>query len=282
MLLFGSEIPVLPVAQELTTRDRLIGTAVVVVAGIVLYWGANLIGRRFVNRANEKGLEHASRATTLWTVLRRVIVIVILFLAVLFIFTVWGWSLAPFIGLGTVFAAAIGFGAQDLVKDLIAGFFILMEDQFQIGDVVKIAGTTGTVEDIQLRVTVLRDLEGNAHFVPNGQITVTSNFTSKYAQPVIDVGIAYESDVDRALDVFGDELRLLAGDPYYGTLITEEPEVLGVNELRDSAVILRGRFTTLADSRWEVRREALRRVKKRFEAEGISIPFPQLTINQKT
>lgn len=274
--------PVLLLAQETpSAREALIATAVIVAVAVIVYWVAGFVGRRFVSRATDKGLERGGRATTLWTVLRRVILIAVLFLTVLFVFSVWGWSLAPFIGLGTVFAAAIGFGAQDLVKDFLSGFFILMEDQFQIGDVVTIAGTSGTVEDIQLRITVLRDLEGNAHFVPNGQITVTSNFTSKYAQPVIDVGIAYEADVDRALEVFRDELGRLADDPYFGTLITEEPEVLGVNELRDSAVILRGRFTTLADSRWEVRREALRRVKKRFEAEGISIPYPQLTINRK-
>ena len=273
---------ILPLAQEdVPTQDALIATAVVVAVAILVYWVAGFLGRRFVARATDKGQERGSRATTLWTVLRRVLLVAVLFLTVLFVFSVWGWSLAPFIGLGTVFAAAIGFGAQDLVKDFLSGFFILMEDQFQIGDVVTIADTTGTVEDIQLRVTVLRDMEGNAHFVPNGQITVTSNFTSKFAQPVIDVGIAYESDVDLALEVFGDELRRLAHDPEFGPMITEEPEVLGVNELRDSAVILRGRFTTLADARWQVRREALRRVKKRFEAEGISIPYPQVTINRK-
>ncbi|HJQ78110.1 MAG TPA: mechanosensitive ion channel family protein [Acidimicrobiia bacterium] len=273
---------IFPLAQQSSgVREALVATAVILAVAVLVYWVAGFLGRRFVTRATDKGQERGARATTLWTVLRRVILIAVLFLAVLFIFSAWGWSLAPFIGLGTVFAAAIGFGAQDLVKDFLSGFFILMENQFQIGDVVKIADTSGTVEDIQLRVTVLRDFEGNAHFVPNGQITVTSNFTSKYAQPVIDVSVAYEADVDRALEVFREELGRLAEDPYFGTLITEEPEVLGVNELRESAVVLRGRFTTLADARWEVRREALRRVKKRFEAEGISIPFPQLTINRK-
>jgi len=267
--------------QDLDVSSPLIATGVVVGVGILVYWLAAVSGRRYVRRMAAKGHDRATRAETLWTVLRRVIFLAVMITVVLFIFTVWGWSLAPFLGLGTIFAAALGFGAQDLVRDFLSGFFILMEDQFHVGDVVTIADTTGVVEDVQLRVTVLRDLEGNAHYVPNGQITVTSNFTSKYAQPVIDVGIAYEADIDRALAVFEDELVKLSADEAFRDLITGPPEVLGVEELGDSAVILRGRLTTVADDRWMVRREALRRIKNRFDAEGIPIPFPQITINQK-
>lgn len=269
-------------AQELTTtQENLVATAIIVAVCFLAYWIAGVAGRRYVSRMTGKGADRGARASTLWTVLRRVILLAILVTALLFVFTVWGWGIAPFLGVGTVLAAAIGFGAQDLVKDFLSGFFILLEDQFQIGDTVTIADTTGTVEDIQLRVTILRDLEGNAHFVPNGQITVTSNFTSKYAQPVIDVGIAYDADVDRALEILKDELNKLAEDPEFGPLILEEPEVLGVTELASMAVMIRGRLTTVADSRWTVRREALRRIKNRFGAEGITIPFPPLTINQK-
>lgn len=274
-----------PVAQDFfdeLSDSSLIATAVIIVVAFAVYWLAASAGRRYVRRMTDLGHERAARAGTLWTVLRRVVLLVIIFTTVLFIFTVWDWSLAPFLGVGTVLAAALGFGAQDLVKDFLSGFFILLEDQFHVGDVVTIAGTSGVVEDIQLRVTLLRDLEGNLHFVPNGHITVTSNFTSKFAQPVIDVGVAYETDVDRALAVFQDELEKMASDPDFGHLITEPPEILGVNELADSAVVLRARLTTVAMERWAVRREALKRVKKRFDAEGISIPFPQITLNQKT
>lgn len=271
-------------AQEVTTeltQWRFISTFVAVGVALILYWVARVAGSRYVRRMEAKSQEHGARAATLWTVLRRLVALTIVLGFVFFLFAIWGWSLAPFIGLGTVLAAALGFGAQDLVKDFLSGFFILMEDQFQIGDTVTIADTTGTVEDIQLRVTVLRDLEGNVHYVPNGAIIVTSNFTSKYAQPVIDIGIAYEADVDRALEVLGDELRLLAHDEAFSMLIRSDPEVLGVTELGDSSVVLRARLTTSADSRWTVRREALRRIKNRFDAEGISIPFPQVSINQK-
>jgi small conductance mechanosensitive channel len=274
-----------PLAQEFfedLSQSALIATGIIVAVAVVAYWLSAFAGRRYVRRMGGKGPERAARAETLWTVLRRVILLVIAITAVMFVFTAWEWSLAPFLGVGTVLAAALGFGAQDLVKDFLSGFFILMEDQFHVGDVITIAGVSGVVEDIQLRVTLLRDLEGNQHFVPNGQITVTSNLTSKFAQPVLDVAVAYEYDVDRALEVFGDELERLASDSEFGRLITEPPEILGVNELGDSAVVLRGRLTTLAEERWTVRREALKRIKKRFDAEGISIPFPQITVNQKT
>lgn len=272
----------MPFLAQVENGSPWLWTAIIVVIALATYWASVIAGRRYVKRMEERGYEKGSRAKTLWIVVRRVVLLALIILTIFFLFSVWGWSLAPFIGLGTVIGAALGFGAQDVVKDFLSGFFILMEDQFQIGDTVTIAGATGTVEDIQLRITVLRDLEGNAHFVPNGQIEVTSNFTSKYAQPVIDVGIAYEADLDKALEVFADELERLADDPVYGEMMNGSPEVLGVNELGDSAVVLRGRLHTHADQRWSVRREALRRIKKRFDEEGIPIPFPQITINQKT
>lgn len=258
----------------------LIRSGAVILVSVVLYGAVVRVGRRLVRETSSKGEDAQARATTLWAVARRLVAIAIAVTAVLALFGIWGFSLAPFLAVTTVFAAAVGFGAQDLVRDMIAGFFILVEDQFRVGDTVTIASATGTVEDIQLRVTVLRDYEGNVHFVPNGQITVASNFTSDYAQPVIDIGISYDTDVDRALEVLKQELDELAGDPEWSGRIRGEGEVLGVNKLDDSAVVIRGRLTTSADERWTVRREALRRVKKRFDAEGITIPFPQITVHR--
>jgi small conductance mechanosensitive channel len=262
------------------TTELLIRTGIVLVSAFAGYWLITRIARRLVARAEARGGEDGDRARTLWTVARRVVLIAIVTTTILLIVVVWGFSITPLLAVGTVFAAAIGFGAQDLVKDIIAGFFILVEDQFHVGDTITITGTTGTVEDIQLRVTVLRDLEGNVHFVPNGSITVTTNFTAGYAQPVIDVGIAYESDVDHALAVMKDELDALASDPDWSGKFRGESEILGVNKLDDSAVVLRGRITTAADQRWLVRREALRRIKNRFDAEGVTIPFPQVTVHR--
>ena len=265
--------------QNLT--ESLIRSGVVVVVAAVTYFLLVRFGKKMVDRyAAKSEKETGARIVTLWMVLRRIILLAIIITTFLILLGVWGFSIAPFLAIGTVLAAAVGFGAQDLVKDFIAGFFILVEDQFAIDDTITVAGVTGTVEDIQLRVTVMRDLEGNQLFVPNGQIVVTTNFTSVFAKPVIDVGIAYESDVDRALIVFKDELDALAVDPAWSDRISGESELMGVNELGDSAVVLRARLITDADERWTVRREAMRRVKNRFDAEGISIPFPQVTVHQ--
>jgi len=246
-----------------------IATAIVFGAAILLYAILINIGARFVERIGGGTTDSASRVATLWVMARRVVQIVLIVLALLIVFDIWGLSLAPFLAIGTVIGAAIGFGAQGVVRDVLAGFFILAEDQYHIGDSVSIAGAAGTVEDIQFRVTVLRDLEGNVHYVPNGQIVVTSNFTSLYAQPVVDIRIAYDADVDRAMEVMLEELNQLSTDPDWAERITAEPEMLGVQELAASAVLVRARLTTIADQRWSVRGEALRRVKNRFDAEGI-------------
>ena len=264
--------------DELT--GLLIGSGVIILLGIGLYWLALRVGHRLVTKAAGRDEESEARAETLWMVSRRVVLLVIVITGILLLFQVWGFSLTPFLAMGTVLAAAVGFGAQDLVKDFIGGFFIVTEDQFHIGDTVTIAGTTGTVQDIQLRVTVLRDVEGNVHFVPNGQITVASNFTSQFAQPLIDVGISYESDVDHVLAVMKRVLDELADDPAFSSKIRADSEIMGVNKLDDSAVVIRGRMTTSAEDRWAVRREALRRIKKAFDAEGVTIAYPQVTIHR--
>lgn len=261
---------------------NLIRSAIAAGVSIAIYLLLARFGKRAVDQyaARFDNRETAARIQTLWQVARRILLIAVAVVTGIVLFDVWGLGVTPFLAMGTVLAAAVGFGAQDLVKDMIAGLFILVEDQYHIGDTVTIAGVTGTVEDIQLRVTVMRDLEGNVLYVPNGQITVTSNFTSYYAQPVVDVGIAYEEDVDRAIEVLEDELNRLAQDREWSGRIDGPPEVLGVNELADSSVVLRARLTTDAVERWTVRREALRRVKNRFDAEGISIPFPQVTVHR--
>jgi small conductance mechanosensitive channel len=248
---------------------RWIKTAVVVALALILYFILVQVGTRFVDRIGLRGPQAASRSRTLWLMVRRVIQVTIIVFVVLMIFTIWAFSLAPFLAVGTVIGAAIGFGAQNVVRDVLAGFFILAEDQYQIGDTVSIGGASGTVEDIQFRVTVLRDGEGNVHFVPNGQITVASNFTRVFAQPVIDIAITYDQDVDRAMEVMLDELTKLGDDHELGPMLRGPAEMLGIQDFGDSGVVLRGRLTSDAHQRAAVRREALLRIKKRFDAEGI-------------
>jgi small conductance mechanosensitive channel len=257
--------------MEEATRNAWVTTAILVGAGVLLYAVLIGLGARFVGRVGAMTPGAAPRIATLWVMVRRVLFVVIVVLALLMVLDVWQLSLAPFLAVGTAVGAAVGFGAQNLIRDLIAGFFILAEDQYRIGDNVTIAATNGKVEDIQFRVTVLRDLEGNVHYVPNGQITVTTNFTSLYAQPVVDVRVGYKADLDAAMTVMLDELMRLAADPEWSDRITKEPEMLGVQELVGSGVLIQARITTVADQRWSVRREALRRVRNRFASEEIEI-----------
>ncbi len=264
-------------------QTQLVQTAVVLIGTVVLWW----VFVRLVNRTVDRiGLgddiedtERRQRTQTLWKAGRRVAAIVVAVIWLLTVLNIWDVPITAFVAVGSAIGVAVGFGAQSLVKDIIAGFFILAEDQFGIGDVVRIAGVSGSVVDMRLRVTVLRDLDGHAHYVPNGEIAVASNFTQTYAQVVIDVGIAYHENVDHALEVFGDELRQFAADDDWAGLVIEEPIVLGVEELGDSAVTIRGYLKVAPDKRWLVRRELFRRIKNRFDADSIEIPFPQRTVH---
>ena len=270
-------------ASSFAGRDA-ISTYVIVGVVLAATWVVSRWGHRGVDRLVERrevDPERQQRISTLWTVSRRIILIALWVVGALMLLTVWDISIAPFLAVGTVVGVALGFGAQSLVKDLIAGFFILVENQFAIGDVVTISGTTGAVEDIQLRVTVLRDLDGRAHYVPNGTIEVATNYTQVFAQVVIDVGVSYDTDVDRALEVVHDEAVAMYRDDAWIGKILQEPELLGVNELGDSSVVLRLVLRTDPDARWPIKREFLRRVKNRLDAEGIEIPFPYRTLVMK-
>jgi small-conductance mechanosensitive channel len=269
------------VLDALTGPDpvRILG---VVAGALMLWWLFALVGHRSLRRlARGEGPEAAERlkrVETVWVALRRLAALVIFVLALLTVMAIAGISLTPLLAVGSAVALAVGFGAQNFVKDVIAGFFIIVEGQYRIGDVVRIADIAGKVEEIRLRVTVLRDLDANVHYIPNGEISVASNFTQQFAQVVADVGVAYRSDLDRALEVLGDEALSFSRDEAWSYSFLQEPEVLGVQELADSAVVLRVTLKVLPEARWPVRREFFRRIKNRFDAEGIEIPFPHRTL----
>lgn len=176
---------------------------------------------------------------------------------------------------------AVSFGAQSLVKDVIGGFFLLVENQFALGDVIEAAGKGGVVERMTLRVVHLRDLDGSLHIIPNGQIAVVTNKTRGWSRAVIELGIGYETDLDRALLVFGDEARKLAADPAWAPRLDGPPEVSGVIALGDSSIVVRTMLRTKPGQHWDVAREFRRRIKLRLDAEGIDIPFPQQVIHYR-
>ena len=157
------------------TLKKVIGTAVVIASFTLVYLLAGRAGQRFVRRMSHQG-ESGTRVATLWSMVRRVLLIVVVVVALLTVLSsVWGLSITPFLAVGSAVGVALGFGAQKLVQDVISGFFLLVEDQFRIGDLVELVGVSGQVEDIRLRVTVLRDVAGNVHYVPNGDIRVATN-----------------------------------------------------------------------------------------------------------
>jgi len=187
-------------------------------------------------------------------------------------------DIGPLLAGAGILGLAFSFGAQSLVKDIIAGFLILMENQFVVGDVIEVAGKSGVVERMTLRVVTLRDLEGTMHVVPNGQITTVSNRTRKWSYSVLDFGVSYAANTDRVVGVLRQELDAFVLDPEWKGRIEDVPEVMGVESLGDSAVVIRVRVKVQAGAQWNVSRELRRRVKKRFDAEGIEIPFPQRSI----
>jgi small conductance mechanosensitive channel len=188
-------------------------------------------------------------------------------------------DITPLLAGASIVGLAVSFGAQSLIKDLIAGTFILVDNQFAIGDVIEVAGKTGTVERMNLRVVMLRDLDGTVHIVPNGQIVTVSNKTRGWSRAVVDVSIGYDADIDVALEVIRDEATKFANDPIHAAKFDAPPEVVGVQSLGDYAVAVRVLMRTHPGLQWEVSREFLRRIKIRLEAEGIDIPYPQRMVH---
>ena len=252
---------------------------IVVAAWIVLGVTQRLIRifrERLTSRMDDR--EQVKRAETLGRVFRYLASVVVMVVAITLILSELGIAVAPILGAAGVIGLAVGFGAQSLVKDYFAGFFILLENQMRQGDVVDIAGKAGLVEEITLRYVRLRDYDGNVHFVSNGLITTVTNMSRGFAQSVVDVGVAYREDTDEAVAVMREIGAELRADPDFGPKILADLEVAGVDKWDDSAVILRCRFKVQPLEQWGIRREFLRRLKKAFDARGIEIPFPHLTI----
>jgi moderate conductance mechanosensitive channel len=254
----------------------LVIVAVAVIAIAVLQRLIRLFRERLSLRLGDP--EAVKRATTLGRVFRYIVGVVISLIAVMLVLGELGVSVAPILGAAGVAGIAVGFGAQSLVKDYFTGFFILLENQIRQGDVVQIADKSGLVEEITLRYVRLRDYDGNVHYVPNGLVTTVTNMSRGFAQSVIDVGIAYREDIDEAFAAMRAVAGEMRADPGFAPRILDELEIAGVEKWADSAVILRCRFRVAPLEQWTVRREFLRRLKAAFDARGIEIPFPHLTV----
>jgi small conductance mechanosensitive channel len=233
---------------------------------------------RVIYEGQLPGPAQIQRADTLTYVIRDGARIVLVIVGSMMILSEVGVDLKPLLAAAGLGGLAIGFGAQSLVKDVISGFFILLENSIRVGDVVEVAGVGGLVEEVNLRTITLRDLAGNVHVVPNGTVDKVKNMSMEYSYYLFDISVAYREDVDEVMTVLKQIAGALQADPEYTKAILEPLEMLGVDQFADSGVVIKCRIKTQPLQQWRVGREMNRRIKKTFDARGIEIPFPHRTI----
>jgi moderate conductance mechanosensitive channel len=272
--------------QDANTKKGLLQvltrSLVVVIVGLIMLLLLKMGVKKFEQILTEKDVIRESESTlqikTVAKLFRWLGTIVIILTIVYVVAQNHGFNVAPLIAGAGIAGLAFGFGGQYLIRDIINGLFILIEGQYRINDVVKIGEYGGLVEDINLRITTLRDLEGRVIIIPNGEVKGVINFTKEYAQALLDIGVAYKENVDHVMEVIKEIGAGLREDAYFGKLILGDVEMLGVDDFADSQVTIKFRMKTLPIKQWEVMREFRRRIKNRFDELGIEIPFPHQTI----
>ena len=257
---------------------------IIVVVGAVLWFVLNKflppMVRRVVARAKDKeskeGME--KRANTLVSIFKGIARVFIIVIGIMMILPELGVDIVPILAGFGIAGVAIGFGAQYLIRDLIAGIFIILENQYRVGDVVKLADIGGLVEEVTLRKTVLRDLDGIVHHVPNGEIKTASNFTRHFSRVNLNVSVAYNTDLDHAISVINRVGKELAEDGKWRKVIKSPPQVLRVDNLGDSGIDIKILGDVKPIEQWAVMGELRLRLKKAFDVEGIEIPWPHTKV----
>lgn len=254
--------------------------------GIILTiaWGMLALSRRLIPllrlqlQKHTDDPEQVKRLETLGRVFRYIVAVIITLITGMLVLSELGISIAPILASAGIVGVAIGFGAQSLVKDYFNGFFLLIENQIQHGDVVTVAELGGLVEEITLRYIRLRDYEGTVHYIPNGSVTTVSNRSRGFAYALVDIGVAYREDVEEVFGVIREIAAGMRADQTLGPLILEDLDLAGIDAWADSAVTIRFRIKVAPLQQWTVKREFLLRLKKEFDRRGIEIPFPHLTL----
>jgi small-conductance mechanosensitive channel len=256
----------------------------IIVVAVALYYILRhfvpIIVKRTISRtmAGKSKTAIKKRATTLSNVFIETGMVFVGIVAIFTIISELGINIAPALaGLG-VAGIAVGFGAQSLVKDLFNGVLILLENHYGVGDVVRIAGIDGLVEDVTLRRTVLRDLDGTVHSIPNGEISVASNYTKEWSRVNMNISVGYGEDLDRVIEVINRVSKEMAEDPDWTPQILKAPQVLRVDNLGDSGIDIKILGETKPLAQWDVMGELRLRLKKVFDKEGIEIPWPHTKI----
>ncbi|HRX85622.1 MAG TPA: mechanosensitive ion channel [Phycisphaerae bacterium] len=255
----------------------------IILGAFVLLWITKAFEHKLVRflvgrKDHGSPAERENRANTLASVFRNVAFLVVIVGSILMILTELSVQIGPLLGGVAVVGLAVAFGAQSLVKDYFSGFIILMENQYTVNDVVKIGDTAGLVERITLRMTVLRDLEGVAHFIPHGEATKVSNLTHGWSRAVLDIGVSYNEDAEHVMKVLTEIGQDLYADEQYQPLMLSEPEILGLDALGDSAIVIKLMVKTRPLQQWTIKRQFLLRIKRRFDEVGIEIPYPHRTL----
>ncbi len=251
---------------------------VIAIAAIAVWSFASSWMEGYAAKLDDTAGARSARTKTLVQVSSNALMIVVAVLATLLILSEIGIDIAPLLAGAGVVGLAIGFGAQTLVKDVITGTFILLQNHMTVGEVVKVGDTAGLVEALSIRHVRLRDLSGTVHTIPFSSITTISNLTKEYSYHVFDVGVAYRENADQVMELLAEIGEEMRQDEEYGPLILEPLEVFGLDRFADSAIIIKGRIKTPPIKQWMVGREFNRRVKRRFDELGIEIPFPHRTL----
>ena len=254
----------------------------IALVGYAIVRAAGLVVARFEHEmtvgTDLDALERAKRARTLGSVVRNTVTALVVGIGLLMVLREFRVDITPVLTGAGIVGLAVGFGAQTLVRDIISGFFMILENQVRVGDVAAINGTGGLVEAINLRTIVLRDLQGVVHVFPNGGITTLANLTMDFSFYVIDLPISYEEDPDRVAAALREIGGSLQAEPAFSPSILAPIEILGVDAFGDSAVIMKVRIKTVPLKQWEVGRELRRRIAKEFAKRGIEIPLPQRVV----
>lgn len=271
------------------TWDTIIKTGLRVSLILVFAWVVMKVIQKFLQRLEKHLLskseaegeppsESQKRIETIVRLIHQALLLSLWLTVGLVVLKEFGVEIGPIIASAGVVGIAIGFGAQNLVRDVISGFFIILENQIRVGDVAIINGTGGLVEKINFRTTVLRDLGGVVHIFPNGTISTLSNMTNEWSAYVFDVGVAYKENTDHVIEIMREVGKTMRQEEKYSRIMLEDLDIFGVDKFADSAVVIKGRIKTKPIRQWEVGREFLRRIKISFDENNIEIPFPHRSI----
>lgn len=240
------------------------------------------LNKMLINRAKKNESldtqEATKRIKTLLGILKGIGKVIVWAIFLMILFKKFGIDIGPILAGAGILGLAIGFGAQELVRDFISGFFILLENQLRAGDVAIINGTGGLVEKIELRTITLRDFSGVVHVIQNGKINTLSNMTKEWSAIVFDIGVAYKENVDEVIKVMQEVGEKMINDPEYKEKIKEPLEIFGLDKFDDSAIVIKARLKTVPGDQWSLGREYRKRLKKAFDEKGIEIPFPHTTV----